>query len=652
MKKNNHQSILLIVSVLFQIYFTNISAQTQLFSGKLSAGGFTGTAEYPFRVVNGDSIPEGSFLMYKSNVNALLKEKDSFFSFSGNFKEGYPDGFWKFQFGEFSSNEASQVVGYQYRVNVSGIQHDALGNLSKGKPDGDWIYKISKIENSEVSQVLFNSKISYSRGIPQKSFQIENDTSTLVGRFLRDGFAHDVWEAYSESDSETSESWFFDNGVLKKIEINNSEGLVTIPVFDAPMRRSKAIILDARYLQLIQWNLQNKQAELELNKTNMFRLLQQNVEYYQSIDAFFNDLGKSQFMPGFKTTVPHYPLDSLESFKVEEISKLYQASLEISEGLLNNPQFGLLARSNPKAAYYYQVVEKLKQEFLQPVAEFLNFKDDNLLEFIPMNALGNQIWPQGLPQKRIQLSSTDDAYSSWELEADHSYTSTVFNLSSLEQMLHYAKKSLEIVSDDMSERLEMAEKKQQFLNLDEQLVKKTKILEQNIDSLLQKTNLSIQKALNGILETKETLLKSYAEMEESDAKLEFGKNTLECLDNLGTLASALGQLPEKGQLIDEKYQDAVWNPFTATIMDEAVKKRITSAYRNVLVPYILETVSAPIACENTVGTTQLLADIQKRLMELREEPTKKLERKLRKEQNPEVILELLGIVSNLKTSDR
>ena len=182
--------------------------------------------------------------------------------------------------------------------------------------------------------------------------------------------------------------------------------------------------------------------------------------------------------------------------------------------------------------------------------------------------------------------------------------------------------------------------------------KKTEILEQNIDSLLRKTNLSLQKALNGILETKETLLKSYAEMEESDAKLEFGKNTLECLDNLGTLASALGQLPEKGQLIDEKYQDAVWNPFTATIMDEAVKKRITSAYKNVLVPYILETVSAPIACENAVGTTQLLADIQKRLMELREEPTKKLERKLRKEQNPEVILELLGVVSNLKTSDR
>ncbi|MEL7269523.1 MAG: hypothetical protein AAGL34_08115, partial [Bacteroidota bacterium] len=164
-------------ALLFLFFSGTAFGQTQLFSGKLTAGGYTGTAEYPFVIVDGDSIPDGSFLMYKSNVNALLQEKDSFFSFSGAFDNGFPTGFWKFQFGAFSSNQASQVVGYQYRINVSGIQHDAFGNLTQGKPDGDWTYKIAEVDNSEVSKLLFQSQISYDKGVPQKSFRIENDSS-------------------------------------------------------------------------------------------------------------------------------------------------------------------------------------------------------------------------------------------------------------------------------------------------------------------------------------------------------------------------------------------------------------------------------------------------------------------------------------------
>ena len=53
-----------------------------------------------------------------------------------------------------------------------------------------------------------------------------------------------------------------------------------------------------------------------------------------------------------------------------------------------------------------------------------------------------------------------------------------------------------------------------------------------------------------------------------------------------------------------------------------------------------------------MGTTELLGAIQKRILELRDESTKKLERKLRKEQDPQIILELLGIPSNTKTAEQ
>ncbi len=647
---NRHIQLMMTIAIFLVAIDT--SSQTQLYSGELSAGGFTGKAEYPFYMEQGDSILDGQFLMYKSNVNALLKEKDSFFSFSGKFEKGRPMGFWKFQFGEFGANESSQVVGYQYRVNVSGIQHDALGNLSSGKPDGEWTYKISKIENSEVSDVLFNSKIFYDKGIPQKSFQIENDSITLVGRFLRNGLAHDIWVVYSDLDSEPSESWYFDNGRLRKIEKNTPDGQISIQVFDGSAKRTKSIVLDGRYLQLVEWHLRKKQTQLNTTNLGMYRLLFQNAAQYESIDSFFNDLGKSEFMPSFRTSVPYYPLDSLEVSQLETTIAAYKASTAICDELIESPQFGLLTHSNPEVQYYYKVVEQIKTSFLIPIGALAELDHKDIVEFLPREMVFENIWPNGLPEKRIQLSESDDQFSVWELDSNFDYELNGFEGKDVAQMTLYAQKSLEHISSKMDVWLRQERKQRQFMELDKELVKATKTLEKNIDSLSSLYNGEISKALIGISETKESLLKEYSDMQESEAKLQFGKSTLDCLVNLNELVSRIGQLPENERAIMEKYQDAVWNPFTATIMDEDVKKRITSVYNNILIPHILKTAQKPLLCKEVVETTQLLDNLQTRILELRDEPTKKLERKLRKEQDPKAILELLGVESNLKKGEQ
>ena len=652
MKYFNHGVIQTLLGTLFFLCSIAGVAQTELFSGELSAGGFTGTAEYRFRIVEGDSIPEGSFLMYKSNLNALLKEKDSFFSFSGTFNAGYPEGFWKFQFGEFSSNQASQVVGYQYRVNASGIQHDAFGNLSQGKPDGDWSYKISKVKNSEVDQELFTSKISFNRGIPQKSFQIEDDSSTLVGRFLRDGFAHDVWEVYSDVSSEPSEIWYFTNGLLEKIEKTTPSGNLVLEVFDTSAQSYKTKTLDESYLKIVKWYIQKQQAEFDPEAMGMYRLLRQNSRHYQSINNFFNDLGKSQFMPSFKVRLPFYPLDSLENVQLSTITEAYSSATKISEEILKNPQLELLARSNEEASFYLAIAKQLQDDYLAPLGVFIAFNDQQIIEFLPRNTLLSQIWPNGLPEKQIQVSNGTASFTSWDLQSSADYAKQPVDMANMQKMAEYVSKSFDSISNGLSEWVKKAQKQQQFLKLDEQLVRQTQILEKTVDTLQTTNRLDINNALNGILETKEIVLKRYSEMPESDEKLEYGQDTLVCLKNLVELAVAVGKIPEQEFAIKEVYKDSFWNPFTATIMDEDIKKRITSAHKDIVIPYVLELVAAPMECNNVMGTTELLGAIQKRILELREESTKKLERKLRKEQDPQIILELLGIPTHTKTAQQ
>ena len=81
----------------------------------------------------------------------------------------------------------------------------------------------------------------------------------------------------------------------------------------------------------------------------------------------------------------------------------------------------------------------------------------------------------------------------------------------------------------------------------------------------------------------------------------------------------------------------------ATLMDEEVKKRITSAYRKILIPYFLEQVQSDLECQKIEGLNLLMKDTYQRMLELRVENTSKLERKLRKVTNPQIVFELIGL---------
>ena len=57
-------------------------------------------------------------------------------------------------------------------------------------------------------------------------------------------------------------------------------------------------------------------------------------------------------------------------------------------------------------------------------------------------------------------------------------------------------------------------------------------------------------------------------------------------------------IPKKTKEINEAYVNQVWNPFTATLMDEDIKKRITKAYIKQVIPYYLNEINENLSCAN------------------------------------------------------
>lgn len=603
--------------------------ETIRYTGPFQLGNYVGEVDFSYRLVDGDTLLTGPFSMKRSNLDALLDQKDKTFSFTGSFTDGFPNGGWNFQFGEFESDQKTEVVGYQYRVNVNGIQKAAKGNIKMGKPDGSWSISEELIENSEVKETIFNSQITYADGIPQQSFRIEGRQGTLVGRFLRNGHAHDDWTLYGDDHTET---WSFSDGILNTISKKNSN----FPIFQSNNRDFRTINLDERFVKILK--LQLTEEHYQNVQPGINELLTENAARYKQLNTILSQLGESQFMPVFKVRVPYYPMSSLEQVQANSMSEDYLQADKIAQGLLDNSQLNLLRRSDSEAQFLYSVVQSIHNTFLAPLKKAAQYQKHEVLDYVEGDVLMKRLFPAGRPTTTIQ---SDEANRTFQASNASDFNFYVKPMESLANISAYAKQCLDEIAAVLYDKVENEQRQQEIIALEEQMIKDVTRLNQLVDTV-GTTNFTID-ALRHITSTAESQLNSYSKKEQSNEKLAEAKQLVDCIAIYEKLALHISDLPKKDEEIKKVFTDAVWNPFMANVMDEEIKKRITSAYRTILIPFLLEQSQTNLDCEKATKLNQLLPDLHKRMLELREEDTSKLERKLRKEKNPNAILELFNL---------
>lgn len=635
---------------LFPLFFSLTSLamsygqQRKTFEGPLQIGPYSGKATYQFIISDLDTVFDGDFLLQKSNLETLMENEDASFRFTGSFDEGVANGPWQFQFGEYKTNSQSQVVDYQYRVLVSGQQEIGEGVLKDGKPDGDWTYTINQIKDSEVEKVLFKSSISFENGIPQQSFQIENDSSVLVGRFLRNGLAHDEWSFYATDVVEDTENWFFEDGLLQRIQTESNGVSQEIPVFDASAPNYQTIPLNDRYFALLRAILNN-----DSDKSQIIHLLEQNITYYTKMDGVLSHLNAPGIAANMKVRVPFYVLDSLQKNTLEQIAAEYQTAAALSNAILKNSHLNIVKRTDPEALFFYQVTEKISEEFLGPLGKLAGYIEHDIVQFQEISTISGRLWPNGKPEKEIRITGeTGGEQRTFSLPSSEEFGYEGNDLLSVAALGTYARMSLEYIRGSLSSRLTNEEQLQILNGLEEELIALNNALEQQMDSLPETFPVRYKGAMTKMKRVADSALTTYASIEEPNAKLEYGQGAKTCLSHLNKLAVSVAELPKQQEEIRKKYTDAVWNPFMANVMEEEVKKRIVSAYKDVLIPYFITTIAQELDCNNASTLNDHMEHTYQRMLELRDLDTKKLERKLRREKRPKEVLQLLHQQSTAK----
>ncbi|MCV9387331.1 hypothetical protein [Reichenbachiella ulvae] len=614
---------------------------TQHYSGSFTVDSYSGLAEFDYLLDEGDTILHGDFSLQKAQPQELLGHGDSYFSFVGFFNQNLPIGEWKFEFGKFKAGNTATLANRQYQVNVSGIIHTISGTMKEGKPDGQWTVKMEQLKDSQVEKLLFESIIGFDKGIPQQSFSIENESLTLVGRFLRDGLAHDIWELYSTDALGSMEDWHFDEGKLKNIEVQEKDSSYTIQGY-SELTQPTIINLDKQYIDILY--LQNQLKDTSANKqiiTNMDDLLAENAAHYQKIDDILSELGDSEFMPEFKVKVSHFPLSEEEKKSLSTLSKVSANCSGVARTLLESTQLKILKLADDEVKYYLAVVAAIDQQYVQPLAQISTYHQQNVLEYVNRNKL----WPQ-TPDAELAIAydgSKGEISESYRMKSFEELDTALVGVAKVEQIAQFTWSNLDSINRVLDHKLTQREREKELEAKEEHMVLQVTALKEILDSLITVTPSAESKALKSLNEKIDQDIQAYSALETVAEKSTRADQLILCLTNLKALSTTLAELPDRSAQIKETYTDAVWNPFTATLMDEEGKKRITSAYNHVLIPYYLKATQADMSCEEVNAVLSDLNSIYKRVIQMKEEDTYKIEKKLRKEQEPIRIMALFGI---------
>lgn len=639
------------VTVLIVLLFSTITnAQTlQKFNGPLQIGDYKGDAQYTYKIVDNDTVLDGSFVVQRSNLQELLQQKDYSFLFKGAFLNGFPNGQWKFQFGDFQSKSSSEIVDYQYRVLVSGTQETASGTIKLGKPDGRWTIVVEEIEESDIVNTLFKSSMQFDRGVPQQNFNIQDETYTLVGRFLRNGLAHDEWSLYPIDGMYQTESWYFDDGLLTAIKLGKEDETESILVYNDPNVKTKIVKLDQAYLKALGMQLSLNDADMFLNN-GLSNLLKQNTEHYMKIDNILSALGKSNFLPEFKVKVPDFTLDSLENSKIENIKSYVAKSEEISNFIRTNSQLNILKLSDTKTLLQITTIEKIASDYLSPLQALVAYDSLKILDYTSRARLTDHLFPNGMPGARFSIEVELDSSTVREpfsFPMEKSISTEQNSLNGIESFAKMVAAGMTEIAAELKAKLTLENKQQKLVAVEEQIILQNEILLAFIDSVTKMESSKYTKALVALKSFAGNTLKDYSNGKTSSNTIAAANSIKTCLTSINGLARTVAEMPAYADTIRTTYTDRIWNPFTATLMDEDVKKRITAVYDKVLEPYFINEITKGLTCDTILELNSTIKKTYARILALRDEETKKLERRLRREQNPITVLQLMNVQNTL-----
>ena len=617
------------------------------YEGAYRIGTSTGQAAFAMRIDRRDTVLTGPFTWAGGGPDRGLLGSFERSSYEGAYEEGVPTGRWTLRRGTFTPAGGGELDDYYYRVAVSGEEMVAKGSLAAGKPEGTWTHEVTEIVNAEAGPVHFRSEMIFAEGLPQRDFRLENDQeAVLLGRFDREGRAEDAWTVYQ--DLEESEIWTFADGLLINVSRPNGKLSSDEPVFTPGADEVRLVQLDDAYLRTVAiWQGMNDRSGRFADGPGAV-LLRSNANAYARTGAALTDLGAPDFRPGFRVAVPVHPLTAADARRLQSITENTERAAASVQRLLEEANLAVVSRSEPEAARAVAVLRAVQQQLLPPLQTLVADHGVGVLANLPLPEYIRYLWPSGAVAGAVKL---DGAQSTVGPEAYSGPGARPFDVvaGGLEEVLaltEYTLGTVQAQREVLQDKINTRERRQVVVALEDRLAYEFRLLDSLIRSQGRRTIKDLR--LNQIRDLARSEIDAYAGDDSGLDEDERAGRVISCLEAFEALTVALVDLRDREDAFEASYTDRVWNNFTATLMDETVKRRLIDAYTDVLVPYFRRTATEDLSCETATRLQYEITATHERMTTLRNADTEDLEDDLRGVDDPATVLNLIGVAAPQK----
>ena len=610
------------------------------YRGAYTLAGQRGEATYGYRVASGDTIRVGEFSFRAYDAEALLTGGDRSLEVAGQFSErGTATGPWRFDFAELAAADLAEVRDLRYHLAVDGRRQRVAVGFDEGEAEGQWAIVTERIRGSRATDTLFTSRVTYAAGVPQQTFELSAPGTQLLGLVARDGLAEDTWESFGAGGAPGGgASWRFHGGLLESI----SRGGATATVFGEYAGDTLHRALDRDYLRLLdEWQRMRGRGGID---DGVARLLRLNAAAYRRVNATIAALGLRGDGPRIRVAAPAALLSPREEAQLEGHSAaLLRFGVEAA-ALLDDRGLRRVASADEEAAYLRAVVMALRDDVLAPSRRLDTAYHTGILGSLPRADYLATLWPGGGADAAFAVSYEGPSGAqvrTWAAAAPERFAVDEDGLAAVAALADYAVESVADIRARLADKLDAAGAPDPDLVAGASRIERTYA---RLDSLIgaQPRRLVREAGLTRVRRVAEAAINDYRGLDALGRQRRVARLTT-CLDDLYGLAVTLRNVPAYETRVEEAYTDEVWNNIVATVMTERVKKRITAAYRDKLVPYYLGRVRDGLTCDNAAEIGAGLTATYERVLALRDADTEALEDELRGVRDPERLLALLSV---------
>jgi hypothetical protein len=638
------------------LYGGNPASAQKVYEGKYEWGGRNGQARFEY--VNdrsGKSTLQGKFYFVSLQKDTLRQAALEKYEANGQYKQGKKQGKWLYQ-DEKHRIVLKDVINLEVVSDLESHIYQIQASYEQDLLQGLWSYQHQRYQEKTLETVSQIKTLQMKEGFVTGAFEFQHKEKLLFisGSCNAEGLMDGEWKfIYPLQGRNIEETRRYENGFLLSLQQRDADNKKML--LDLAYEDNKRKLAALAQKEKVEYRVSNTFFGLQFNDGYRRRSpeyaaqIEGNKHLEQALKLMLGQekgyFSEKESKYPIRTKRFEYNLPKEREKELKELAELYPRLRETVRTQKNSNKLILNKEKSDSLAFAYafilQMDEKLnKFENIVRILTSDNIKyfDESIytrdgLEYLaPFDTVRYEF--RGEKKEKVlnnrqvldnsnHLSKSILAYLQYEenltnplvafIKKELGQLEVIGNLDNLENQLLRQKKKVLLLLDSTSF---VSPAQYQFHQ---------KLKEKHFEGTLERLN------------------QSYAAAENYEEKIQHIEQMLDILESIEAVCEESGAIFDRHKRIDEAYMENNFNAFTYTNYDVRVKERLYKAGNERLFRHYLEQLLSDKDYKEIKGYLPRIALLQERLLQLREEDTRAIERKLSSNTKPSAIESLLKI---------